>query len=63
MTLSSSHRRSIMTREQRKTMLREFTEGGKSAGQLALKYGVSRSYPLWLAYCQRHGRPSRARAA
>jgi transposase-like protein len=55
--------RGRLTPEQRKALLREHIEDGKSSGLLARKYGVHQSYPRFLAYCARHGRPSRARAA
>lgn len=54
--------RGRLTKEQRAELLEQHI-AGKSSGVLALKYGVHPSYPRFLAYCKRHGRPSRARVA
>lgn len=62
---------SILTRQQRAEMLRLYVSG-KSSGWLARKFGVSDSYPRWLAHKrgfrreqpisqQRAERPSRIR--
>lgn len=57
-----SRQRGTLTREQRNELLREHL-AGKSSGILARKYKVHPSYPRFLAWCYRHKRPSRARAA
>jgi hypothetical protein len=54
--------RGRLTPAQRDQLLREHL-AGKTAGQCARKFGVSRSYPRFLAYVERHGRPSRARVS
>jgi len=53
--------RGRLTKEQRAELVEQHL-AGKSSGVLARKYGVHPSYPRFLAYCKRHGRPSRARS-
>jgi transposase-like protein len=53
--------RAALPREAREEMLAAYIAGSKTAGQLARKYGVSESYPRWLAWARRNPRGAKRR--